>query len=177
MNRMYKKVIKLIIVVCILILLFDLGILIYHKFFKEDKVLYFDSINSFELLDDSIIAVGSNSNNDNGYEKAKITLYSSTNQKMWETLYNKKYNSSFFSVKKDGDNYIAVGNYEANKKEHKEQVRSALIAKFSNDGKLIAEKRFQVLGNSKFTNILIVDDGYLVIGQSIYENMTLGVSD
>lgn len=177
MDKKLKRILKLVVLICILVLIIDIGILIYRKYIKEEEIDYFDSVNSFEILDDEIIAVGSNSNNDNGYEKAKITLYDSNYEKVWETLYNKKYNSSFFAVKKDADNYVAVGNYEATKNEHKEQVRSALITIFSKDGELKAEKRFQVLGNSKFTNLLVVDDGYIVIGQSIYENMTLGVSD
>ena len=177
MDKKLKRILKLVVLICILVLIIDIGILIYRKYIKEEEIDYFDSVNSFEILDDEIIAVGSNSNNDNGYEKAKITLYDSNYEKVWETLYNKKYNSSFFAVKKDDDNYVAVGNYEATKNEHKEQVRSALITIFSKDGELKAEKRFQVLGNSKFTNLLVVDDGYIVIGQSIYENMTLGVSD
>ena len=176
MNKKLKKILRLIVVICVLVLILDIGVLIYHKFIKEE-INYFDSINSYEIINDKIISVGSNSNNDKGYEKAKITLYDSNYEKIWETLYNNKYNSNFLSVKHDGDNYVAVGNYEANKKEHEESVRSALIAIFSEDGKLLAEKNFQVLGNSKFTNLLVVDDGYIVIGQSIYENMTLGVSD
>lgn len=177
MNKRLKRILKLIVIICILVLIIDIGVLIYHNFIKEEEIDYFDSINSFEIVDDGIIAVGSNSNNDKGYEKAKITLYDSNYEKIWETLYNKKYNSNFLAVKKDDDNYIAVGNYEATKKEHEDKVRSALITIFSKDGTLKAEKSFQILGNSKFTNLLVVDDGYIVIGQSVYENMTLGVSE
>ena len=99
MNKKYKRIIKIIVSICIAVLIFDLVVLIHNKFFKEEKIVYFDGINSFETLDNSIIAVGSNSNNDNGYEKAKITLYNSNYEKEWETIYNKKYNSSFSSVK------------------------------------------------------------------------------
>lgn len=179
MNKSIKRILKIIVIICILVLIFDIGFLIYNKFFKEEKIVYFDSINNFEVLDEGIISVGSNSNNNEGYEKAKITLYNKDNQKEWETLYNKKYNSSFSAVKKDNkeENYIAVGSYEANKKEHTEGVRSAVIVKVDKDGNILADKRFQILGNSKFTDVIIVDDGYIVVGQSIYENMTLGVSD
>lgn len=179
MDRKIKKILRIIVIICILILVFDLGFLVYNRFFKEKKIVYFDSINNFEILGDEIISVGSNSNNNEGYEKAKITLYDKNNQKKWETLYNKKYNSSFASVKKDTkeENYVAVGSYEFNKKEHSEGVRSAVISKFDKDGKFLADRRFQVLGNSKFTDVIVVDDGYIVVGQSIYENMTLGVSD
>ena len=35
----------------------------------------------------------------------------------------------------------------------------------------------QILGNSKFKSVRVVEDGYIVVGQSIYENSTLGMSD
>lgn len=176
MNTNYKKTIKVIVIICIFVLIFDLIILLRNKSKAEEKA-YFDGINSIEVVDNSIIAVGSNSDNKKGYEKAKITLYNTKYEKIWETLFNKKYNSSFSSVAKDEDKYIAVGNYEASKEEHKNSTRSGLIAIYDIDGKLISQKRFQVLGNSKFTDIKVVEDGYIVIGQSIYENNTLGVSD
>ncbi len=174
---MSKKIIRIIVSICILVLIIDIGVLLYAKYFKDKKNVYFDGINSFKIIDDKLIAVGSNSNNDKGYEKAKLTLYDNDYNKVWETLYNKKYNSSFSDVIKDGDNYIAVGSYEANKNEHSSNIRSAVIVKFDEDGNFLADKRFQVLGNSRFTSILNIDDGYIVVGQSIYENMTLGLSD
>ncbi len=63
------------------------------------------------------------------------------------------------------------------KQENEEGTRSAIIVKYSNEGEIIGEKRFQVLGNSKFTNVYVENDGYVVVGQSIYENMTLGLSE
>lgn len=178
MSERYKKVIKTIVIICIIILLIDFLLFMYIKFFKKDEQTYFDSLNSFEKIEDGYIGVGSNNNNNKEhFEKAKLTKYDSNKEEVWEKLYNKGYNSSFFSIKKDQDNYIAVGNYEATKQEHKDGVRSALIVKYDSDGEILYEKNFQVLGNSKFTNVLVVEDGYIVIGQSIYENMTLGLSD
>lgn len=176
MNTKIKKILKIIIVVCILILLLD-GIIFLVSRNKNIKKTYFDSINGFEVLKDSYIAVGSNNNNEQGYEKAKIAFYNKDYQKIWERLYNNKYSSSFFSVKQDDQYYIAVGNMQKNEDEYNNKVRSALIVKYDKDGKKIYENTFQVLGNSKFTNVLVVDDGYLVVGQSIYENMTLGLSE
>ncbi len=176
MSSKLKKILIGIVIFCIIILIIDAIIFIYVEK-KRNKKTYFDSMNSIEVLDDMYAAVGSNNNNEKSYEKAKITLYDSNYTKTVEKLYNTKYNSSFFSVKKDGDNYIAVGNVEKNKKEHDDKVRSALIVKYDSSLEKVSEKTFQVLGNSKFTNIIVVDDGYLVVGQSIYENMTLGFSD
>lgn len=177
MNSKYKKIIKLIVIICIIILIIDLGIIIYTKISLKNKTKYFDSINSFEILESKIVSVGSNNGNKKGYEKAKITMYDNKQQKIWEKLYNKGYNSSFFGIKQDEENFIAVGNYESTKDEHKNKIRSALIVKYDSDGEILNENDFQILGNSKFTNIIVLSDGYLVVGQSIYENMTLGLSD
>ena len=171
MKKNYKKVMKIIVIVCIIILIIDISYLIYKKFIYKPKVSYFDSINAFEVIEDGYITVGSNNNNKDGYEKAKITKYNNKKEKVWEKLYNKKYNSSYFEIKKDNDYLIAVGDYEANKEERNDNVR------YDSEGKILNEKRFQVLGDSKFTNLLVVSDGYLVVGKSIYENMTLGLSD
>ena len=175
MNEKFKKIRNIIIIICLIVLLIDIVILVKAKLTKKEKA-FFDSINSFEKSDDDIIAVGSNTDNKESYEKAKITLYNDKYEKKWEKFYNTKYRSSFLAVKKDNDSYVAVGNYEANKKEHKSSLRSALIVKYDKEGNVINKKDFQVLGNSKFTNLLVVDDGYIVIGQSIYENMVLGTS-
>lgn len=177
MSSRLKRIMKYTVIICLIILIIDLVVIIYtEKVMKKDKS-YFDSINSFEVMDSDIISVGSNNNNDKRQEKAKITKYDREQKKIWEKFYNKGYNSSFFGVKKDKDNYIAVGNYESTKDEHRDKTRSALIVKYDNNGEILYENDFQVLGNSKFMNLLVLEDGYLVVGQSIYENMTLGLSD
>lgn len=177
MNRNGIRLIKIIVIICIIILIIDALILIYSKLNNKENKSYFDSVNAFEIINDGYISVGSNNDNKNSYEKAKITKYNHKKEKVWEKVYNKGYNSTFFGIKQDKNNYIAIGSYEANKTENKENLRSAVIVKYNKDGKVLTEKNFQVLGNSKFTNILVVEDGYIVVGQSIYENMTLGLSD
>lgn len=173
MSTKFKKIILIIVIFCVIILLIDL--IYYYFFIKKDNSFKFDSINSFFHGDQYYIAVGSNNND--SYERAKISKYDEKNKKVWEQIYSRGYNSAFFGVANDGDNIIAVGDYEATKKEHNDSVRSALIVKYDKDGKMLTEKSFQVLGDSKFTNVLVVDDGYIVVGQSIYENMTLGFSN
>lgn len=172
MSNKYKKVIKIIVVICIIILIVDILYLFYKK-----RPIYFDSINSFEVIPNGYVAVGSNNKNKGNYEKAKITKYNHKKEKVWEKLYNNKYNSSYFGIEKDDKYYVAVGDYEANKDERKDNVRTALIVKYDDNGNIVNENSLQILGDSKFTNLLVVSDGYIVVGQSIYENMTLGLSD
>ena len=48
--------------------------------------------------------------------------------------------------------------------------------KYDKDGSLVYESTYRVLDNSKFTSIALVEDGYVVCGQSIYDNMMVGLS-
>lgn len=176
MDRKIVKCLKVIAIILVVILIIELGYIFYVSFFKKEKPVYFDGINALCYTDNFYVTVGSNNNNDQYMEKAKVTKYDSKKQKVFEKLYNKGYNGAFFGIAEDEENYIAVGSYEATKEEHEDGVRSALIVKYDKNGNILFDKDFQVLGNSKFTNVLVVDDGYLVTGQSIYENMTLGFS-
>lgn len=176
MSSRFKKISLIIVFVCIFILLVDAIYFFSYRRYNNDKV-YFDLINAFDFNDSNYVTVGSNNDNSKGLEKAKISKYNSKKVKIWEKIYNYGYNSSFLSVKIDGEDIVAVGSYESNKTEHKDSVRSALFVKYDKDGNLVFDKKFQELGDSKFTNIYIVDDGYFVVGQSIYENMTLGYSE
>lgn len=176
MNKKLLKRLKLISIVCVIILIIEVFYLIYVSFFKSSKSIYFDSTNSLDVVEKGFISAGSNNDNDKHYEKAKITKYNSKMEKSFEKLYNKGYNGAFFSVIEDDDGYVAVGSYEADESEYRRSARSALIVKFDKSGEVIFENSFQMLGNSKFVNIVSVDDGYLVVGQSIYEDMSLGTS-
>lgn len=176
MDKKMLRILKIISFICILVLIVEIICLIYINFFKPSKSIYFDSINSFEIVDDGFLSVGSNNNNENYYEKAKITLYDSASNKAFEKLYNKGYNGAFFGVCEDEDSYIAVGSYESTDEEYEYSVRSALIVKYDKTGEIIYEDTFNVLDDSKFVDVLVLEDGYLVVGQSIYEKMTIGFS-
>lgn len=177
MSNKLLKFLKIISIICVVILVIELVFLFYISFFKSSKSIYFDGVNSLNTISNGFITAGSNNDNDKYYEKAKITKYNSRMEKDFEKLYNKGYNGVFFSVIEDADGYVAVGSYEANEDEYNNSTRSALIVKFDKTGEIVFENNFQVLGSSKFVNVIAVDDGYLVVGQSIYENMTLGTSN
>ena len=175
MSKKIIDILKVIALICIIVLMIEI---FYIKQLKEQKSVYFDGINSVINNGSSYITVGSNNNNDKFFEKAKITKYNSKKEKKFETLYNKGYNGVFFDVVEDNDgNFVAVGSYEKNEEEHKAGERSGLIVKYDKNGNLIYENDFQLLGNSKFNSVLVVDDGYIVTGQSIYDNMVVGLSD
>ena len=171
------KWLKIILLICMIILVIEFSYIIYSVLFNEGKSVYFDGINALYSEKDGYVTVGSNNDNDLFYEKAKITKYNDKKEKEFEKLYNKGFNGTFFDVLKDDNSYVAVGSYEKNEEEHNDKLRSALIVKYDNSGNIMFESDFQVLGNSRFTSIVSVKDGYLVSGQSIYKNMTLGFSD
>lgn len=178
MNKKVLKRLRIVTIICIIVLVIELMYILFCAFFKEDKSIYFDGVNAFINIDNGYVAVGSNNNNDEYYEKAKLTIYNEKRENVMEKLYNKGYNSAFFGVAVDKDNnYIVVGDCEVDKKDEKNSTRKALIVKYDKDGNIIFDKTFAVLDNSKFTNVVVVNDGYLVVGQSIYKSNKVGDSE
>ena len=177
MEKKIFKWLKIILVICVFILIFEVIYIVYNVALVEGKSVYFDGINSLLYEDNSYITVGSNNNNDQKFEKAKLSKYNDKKEKEFEKLYNKGYNGVFFDATYDDECYVVVGSYEKDEDEHNKKLRSGLIVKYDSMGNVLFESDFQVLGNSKFTSIISIDDGYLVTGQSIYKNMTLGFSD
>lgn len=174
MEKRVIKLLKIIAIVCVTILTIEL---FYICYLLQGKSIYFDGINSIINYNDGFVIVGSNNNNDKYFEKAKVTLYSEEKEKIFEKIYNKGFNGVFFDVVQDNDDIVVVGSYESNEEEHEKRIRSALIVKYDKNGNILYENDFQVLGNSKFTSINCVEDGYIVAGQSIYDNMTIGLSN
>ena len=174
MQKKLFKLLKLVAIVCVVILVIEL---IYIIYLLQGKSIYFDGINSVINVDKGYVAVGSNNNNDKYYEKAKITKYNDKKEKVFEKLYNKGYNGVFFDVILDQDeNLIAVGSFESSEKDHLEGRRIGLIVKYDKDGNLLYENTFKVLDNTKFTSVEVMDDSYIVTGQSIYSDMKVGFS-
>lgn len=174
MEKKLFKLLKLVAIVCVVILVIEL---IYIIYLLQGKSIYFDGINSVINVDKGYVAVGSNNNNEKYYEKAKITKYNNKKEKIFEKLYNKGYNGVFFDVILDQEeNLIAVGSFESSEKDHLEGRRIGLIVKYDKDGNLLYENTFKVLDNTKFTSVEVMDDSYIVTGQSIYSDMKVGFS-
>lgn len=168
------KIMKYLIVIFIFVFLVEFGYLLYSKFIDKGKNIYFDGINSIVNLENGFASVGSNNNNDNYYERAKFTIYNDKKDKVIEKIYNKGYNSAFFDLCEVNDGYIVVGSLEKNKEEHNKSIREALVVKYDKDGKLLFEKNFKFLNNTKFTSITKTNDGFIVSGQSVYSNDVIG---
>ena len=128
----------------------------------------FDGVNSYVFSNNNYVAVGSNNNNAKHYEKAKLSVYDSKFNKTKEKLYNRGYNSTFYDVITDGNNYIVVGSYEDNKKSHKDGNRIGLIVKYDDTGKILFENYLKDLANSSINSIKKIGKDYLVCGNSNY---------
>lgn len=173
-NKKLLDRLKKITFLCIVLLIAEILYVGYYIIFHRTESLYFDGINALVSNDSYYVTVGSNNNNDFHYEKAKVSKYNLKKEKTFEKIYNVGYNSAYFGVILDNEDIVTVGSYESTEKEHNASIRKALIAKYDEEGEILFTKDFSLLDNSKFTNIKIVDDGYLVTGQSVYKSNKIG---
>ena len=174
-NRKIIKLIKFSTVVCFIFLIIEVVYIAYNILYNSEKSLYFDGVNSVAGTGKMYVTVGSNNDNDNFFEKAKLSLFNSKKEKTFEKLYNIGYNSSFFGVIVDfEDNIIAVGSYEKTIDDHDKLIRKALIVKYDKYGNILFEKDYDKLDNSKFVDVIAYDEHYYVIGQTIYSNTKIG---
>ena len=177
-----KKVYIGIVVFCVIVLIIE-GIYFLIIRDRINRPTYYDSLNALTLDKTDIVAVGSSyfkNSKFNKYtdeiEKAKLVKYDQTGKILFEKKYSKGIASTFNSVIEVEDGYVAVGSYEKDKQQAKDGLRDALIVKYDKEGKLVWEKNFTSLSNSKFNKVIAVEDGYIVIGQSIYATMEMGNS-
>lgn len=169
MNR--KRIIKILIILLIFVGIISLVVFLYNRNHKtpiiEKRVeTYTEYFNSILSNDDSYIVVGSNDHNLNKFEKASISKYDSNRNKILEKVYNKGYNSTYYDLIKDGDNYVVVGSYESTKNELENDLRTAFIVKYDKDINVLFENDYPVISDSYFNSIIKVDDGYIVCGYS-----------
>lgn len=174
MNKKLVKSLKIVSIILILILVSELLFIGYHLLYNKEKNVYFDGINAVVSSDDYYATVGSNNDNDNHFEKAKISFYNMKKEKTFEKIYNVGFNSTFFGVILDGSDVIAVGSYEKTQDDRDNSIRKALIVKYDKSGNVIFEKDFEVLDNSKFTSITKYGDYYYVTGKSVYKSTSIG---
>ena len=178
-----KKIYMGTVLVCLIILLLEGIYFLVLRDRLNPKPISYDSLNSVVLDGTDIVAVGSSffkNSKFNEYtdevEKAKLVKYDQTGEIIFEKKYKKGIASTFSSVIEVEDGYVAVGSYEKDRQQAKDGLRDALIVKYDKEGKVLWEKTFTSLSNSKFNKVIEVEDGYVVIGQSIYATMEMGNS-
>ncbi len=179
-NTKIKKWLSIIAFVCVTILVIEFGVFIYMKIFKPGDDSY-DALNSIIFDDTSLVSVGSsyfkyssNFDETNRIEKGRLVRFDKRGKLELEVQYDRGINSTFTSVALHDDGYYVVGSSEFSKEQENDQIRDAILVKYSLDGKKLWEKSYSVLSDTRFNKIIVVEDGLIVVGQSIYQNMEMG---
>ena len=174
MSKKTLKNLKIISIICVIVLLLEIIYVGYKVLYQGKESVYFEGVNEMIIGNDYLVTVGSNNNNDNHYEKAKISKYNKNKEKQFERLFSVGYNSSYFGIIEDDNNFLVVGSYEKTKEDHDDSIRRGLFTKYDITGNVLFRKEYKLLDNTKFTSITKINDGYLVTGQSIYKNTHIG---
>lgn len=174
MSKKTLKNLKIISIICVIVLFLEIIYVGYKVLYQSKESVYFEGVNEMIIGNDYLVTVGSNNNNDNHYEKAKISKYNKNKEKQFERLFSVGYNSSYFGIIEDDNNFLVVGSYEKTKEDHDDSIRRGLFTKYDITGNVLFRKEYKLLDNTKFTSITKINDGYLVTGQSIYKNTHIG---
>ena len=191
-----RKLIKKIIIACIIVILIELLAMLILKISRERDIDHLDNLNNLIMVDDTYIGVGESDFDGSKYvsmkyyeytnpttkakgrvlaNQAKIVKYDKEMNIVWENSFDNKYDSTFYDVLKVSDGYLAVGSYVSKYDQIEVNTRDALLVKYDLNGKMLWHKNYSVLSDTEFYKI--IDDGndnYVIIGQSIYENMEMG---
>lgn len=184
------KIIKKVSIICLAVIILELLIMLIIKISRERKIEYFDSLNDIVVTDNGYVGVGQS---DFKYSKdvkekdyiykeekyiatrCKIALYNKEKELLKESSFDSEFDSTFYSVLKIDDGYIAVGSIVSNDEQIELNTHDALMVKYDKDLNVVWSNTYSVLSDTKFYKI--IDDGnnnYVIIGQSIYENMEFG---
>ena len=179
-----KKLVKwlrVIIVLCIAIIVIEVCYIGLSYYNRTKSVVYTDTLNSFKEIDDGYLVVG-NSDFKNSefnsyqkdYNKAKFAKYNSDFEVEFESAYTKGYSSYFSDVIEYNDGFIAVGGAQYDEQQVEDNATDGLVVLYDKEGKQVDTKSVQIAGDTTFNKVLLVDDGFIVVGQSILQNMVIG---
>ena len=188
---------RLIIYPCLIIIIAELVGMYFFHVAKENKITYMDTYNHIKNVNNEYyLAVGSSNFKYSHYndpfiyeyedeleegninkvyaEQAKLVKLDKELNIIFEKTFKTDYDSCFYDVEQVGDAIIAVGSYVYEKEQLSINTRDGLIVKYDLDGNMLWSKNYQILGDTKFKRVIKTDDGFIAIGQSIYENMEIG---
>ena len=193
----FKNRFKVVLIISILIILIELVIMYLINLNKESQNTYTDTFNSIHNYNDYYIASGSSDFKYSKYNDSFIYEYTDTNEEskpkykryaeqaklvkldkelntMFESTFPGDYDSTFYDAISVKDSIYAVGSYIYNEEQISLRTRDGLLVKYNKDGEMEWFKNYQILGDTEFKRIIEVEDGIIVVGQSIYENMEIG---
>ena len=175
------KWLRVIIVLCIAIIVIELGYIGLSYYNRSKSIIYSDTLNSFDKVKDGYLVAG-NSDFKNSkfnsyqkeYNKAKFAKYNNDFEVEFESAYTKGYASYFSDVVEYKNGYIAVGGAQYDKQQVEDNATDGLIVLYDKEGKQVDTKSVQIAGDTTFNKVLLLDDGFIVVGQSILQNMVIG---
>ncbi len=180
-QRSIVKWLKVIIGLCVAIIVIELGYIVLTYYNRSKSIIYSDTLNSFDKVSDGYLVVGNsdfknsefNSYQDE-YNKAKFAKYNDDFEIEFESAYTKGFASYFNDVAEYSDGFIAVGGAQYNDQQVSDNATDGLIVLYDKNGKQKDTKSVQIAGDTTFSKVLLVDDGFIVVGQSILQNMVVG---
>ena len=195
MSEKRKKILSVVIITCFVIIIVEVILMAGYKLSLERNVNRLNSISDIAKIDNGYIAVGlsdfhnSHFINEEYYDytdetsnekqriittQARIAKYDENLKVVWENTIKAKYDSAFNSVLVDDDGYVAVGSFAKDIEQVKANTQTAIIVKYDKTGKLMWKNTYSNLSDTKFNKVIKDGDNYIVIGQSIYENLEMG---
>lgn len=175
------KWLRVIIVLCIAIIVIEACYIGLSYYNRTKSVVYTDTLNSFKETDDGYLVVGNSdfkksefNSYQKDYNKAKFAKYNSDFEVEFESAYTKGYSSYFSDVIEYNDGFIAVGGAQYDEQQVEDNATDGLVVLYDKEGKQVDTKSVQIAGDTTFNKVLLVDDGFIVVGQSILQNMVIG---
>ena len=175
------KWLRVIIVLCIAIIVIEACYIGLSYYNRTKSVVYTDTLNSFKETDDGYLVVGNSdfkksefNSYQKDYNKAKFSKYNSDFEVEFESAYTKGYSSYFSDVIEYNDGFIAVGGAQYDEQQVEDNATDGLVVLYDKEGKQVDTKSVQIAGDTTFNKVLLVDDGFIVVGQSILQNMVIG---
>lgn len=175
------KWLRVIIVLCIAIIVIEACYIGLSYYNRTKSVVYTDTLNSFKETDDGYLVVGNSdfknskfNDYEKDYNKAKFAKYNSDFEVEFESAYTKGYSSYFSDVIEYNDGFIAVGGAQYDEQQVEDNATDGLVVLYDKEGKQVDTKSVQIAGDTTFNKVLLVDDGFIVVGQSILQNMVIG---
>ena len=175
------KWLKVIVILCVAIIICELIFIGLKMYNRGQAIAYVDTLATTKEVEDGYIGVGSSdfknskfNDYSEEYEKAKLVKYDKDHNIVFETAYTKGFASYFNDVAETDDGFIAVGAGQYSEQQVTDNATDGLIVLYDKEGNQLNSKTLQIVGDTTFTKVAVLDDGYLVIGQSILQNMVLG---
>ena len=195
MNEKKKKILERIIIICLIVILIEVIAMGIMKIVRERNIDHIKALNDLIKVEDGYLGVGVSDFHQNNYvdektyqytepiskkkqniiaTQSRIVKYDKDMNIVWEKTYKNNYDSTFYDVLEVEDGYVAVGSFASDYKQIENNTRNAMIVKYNKNGKKEWDKTYTVLSDTEFYKVIEDEGNYIVVGQSIYENMEMG---